>query len=47
LLGGPYGVRIQSTGPSPVQLVVESAIYRSSDGVTWSAGSNALATPVP
>ena len=31
----------------PVQLVVESSVYRSADGVTWSAGSNALATPVP
>ncbi len=47
LLGGPYGMRVESTGPSPVQLVVESAVYRSSGGVTWTAGSNALATPVP
>ena len=46
LLGGSFGVRIQSTGPSPVQLVVESAVYRSGGGVIWSAGSNSLATPV-
>jgi hypothetical protein len=46
-----FGVRIQSTGASPVQLVVESAVYQSPDGFgagsLWSAGSNALATPVP
>jgi hypothetical protein len=28
----PFGVRVQSTGPSPVQLVVESAVYRSDGG---------------
>jgi hypothetical protein len=41
-----YGVRVQSTGASPVQLVVESAVYRTT-GALWSAGENALATPVP
>jgi hypothetical protein len=46
LAAGRFGVRVQSTGASPVQLVVESAVYRSADGVLWSAGSNALATPV-
>jgi len=46
LAAGRFGVRIQSTGAAPVQLVVESAVYRSADGVLWSAGSNALATPV-
>jgi hypothetical protein len=45
--GATFGVLVSSTGASPVQLVVESAVYRSADGVTWSAGSNALATPVP
>jgi hypothetical protein len=46
-----FGARILSTGTSPVQLVVESAVYRSplgtAPGVLWIAGSNALATPVP
>ena len=46
-----FGVRVQSTGASPVQLVVESAAYQSplgfAAGSIWSAGSNALATPVP
>jgi hypothetical protein len=46
-IDGPFGVGVASTGGTPVQLVVESAVYRSTGGVTWSAGSNALATPVP
>jgi hypothetical protein len=46
-LEGGYGVRVTSSGPSPVQIVVESAVYRSAGGVTWASGSNALATPVP
>jgi hypothetical protein len=45
--GSPFGVLVTSTGASPVQLVVESAVYHSALGTTWSAGSNALATPVP
>jgi hypothetical protein len=46
-LTGTFGVLVTSTGASPVQLVVESAVYRTVGGVTWAAGSNALATPVP
>jgi WD40-like Beta Propeller Repeat len=46
-LTGPFGIRVESTGGAPVPLVVESAVYRSAEGVLWSAGSNALATPVP
>jgi hypothetical protein len=46
-MAGSYGVRVTSSGTSPVQLVVESAVYRSAGGVTWSSGSNALATPLP
>jgi hypothetical protein len=46
-IDGRYGARITSTGGSPVQLVVESSVYRSTGDVVWSAGSNALATPVP
>jgi hypothetical protein len=45
-IDGTFGVRVTSSGASPVALVVESAVYRSSGGVTWTAGSNALATPV-
>jgi WD40 repeat protein len=43
---GRFGVLVQSTGASPVQIVVESAVYRSG-GILWSAGENALGTPVP
>jgi hypothetical protein len=46
-ISGHYGVLVQSSGASPVQLVVESSVYRSADGILWSAGSNAPATPVP
>jgi hypothetical protein len=42
-----YGVLVTSSGPSPVELVVESAIYRSYAGVLWASGSNAVATPLP
>jgi hypothetical protein len=48
-IAGRYGAVVTSvaTGSPAVQLVVESAVYRSAGGVTWSAGSNALATPLP
>jgi hypothetical protein len=47
-INGTFGVLVQSTGGSPVPLVVESAVYRTPAGSPiWSAGSNALATPVP
>jgi hypothetical protein len=42
-----FGVLVESTGASPVDIVVESSVYRTVDGVLWSAGSNALATPLP
>jgi hypothetical protein len=45
-ISGTYGALVASIGASPVQIVVESAVYRTSGGVIWSAGSNALATPV-
>jgi hypothetical protein len=46
-VNGTFGVRVVSSGGSPVPIVVESAVYRSAGGVLWSAGSNALATRVP
>jgi Tol biopolymer transport system component len=42
-----YGILAESSGPSPVELVVESAVYRSYRGALWAAGSNAVATPLP
>jgi len=47
-LGGRYGVLVESAGASPVQIVVESSVYRTPAGTPlWSAGSNALAAAVP
>jgi hypothetical protein len=42
-----YGVLVTSTGASPVELVVENAVYRHSGSQFWASGANALATPVP
>jgi hypothetical protein len=44
---GRFAIHVGSTGAAPVDLVVESAVYRGGDGVLWSGGSNTLATPVP
>ena len=43
---GRSGCASSAPAGHPVPLVVESAVYRSAGGVIWSAGSNALATPV-
>jgi subtilisin family serine protease len=42
--GARFGAVIESLGPSPAQIVVERAMYTSPGGVTWAAGTNALAT---
>jgi len=42
-----YGVLVTSSGPSPVELVVENAVYRSFGGLLWASGANAVATPLP
>ena len=39
-----FGAVIESIGSSPVQIVVERAMYDNAGGVTWAAGSNNLAT---
>jgi hypothetical protein len=44
--GKRFGARVQSLGPTPVQIVVERAMYTSPGGVTWAAGTNALAARV-
>ena len=41
--GRRFGALIESVGDSPVELVVERAMYTSTGGVWWSAGSNAVA----
>lgn len=42
--GARFGAVIESQGSSPAQIVVERAMYTSPGGVTWAAGTNALAT---
>ena len=42
--GKTFGAIVQSTGGSPVQIVVERAVYYDSGAQGWAAGTNALAT---
>jgi hypothetical protein len=42
--GKRFGARIESTGPEPVDLVVERSMYANAGGVRWAAGTNAAAT---
>jgi hypothetical protein len=35
---------VESSGPTPMQLVVERAMYSNAGGVSWAAGSSALGT---
>ena len=44
---GPLAVVVESVGPTPVPIVVESASYASPGGVQWARGSAALAEPLP
>ncbi|MBL8143401.1 MAG: DUF11 domain-containing protein [Acidobacteria bacterium] len=43
-VGRRFGMIVESVGASPVQIVVERAMYSNADGVVWAAGTNALAT---
>jgi glucose/arabinose dehydrogenase len=43
--GHRFGVRIESIGDEPAELVVEHATYRSAGGIRWSAGESAAAEP--
>jgi hypothetical protein len=48
LAGTRFGVLVESVETTPLaQLVVERAMYWNAGGVTWAAGTNLLATPVP
>jgi hypothetical protein len=42
--GKRFGATVESLGPAPAQIVVERAVYWNANGVTWAAGTNALAT---
>jgi hypothetical protein len=44
--GRRFGAVVRSVGATPVQLVVERAMYWNAGGVFWAAGTNALATPL-
>ncbi|MFN8058355.1 MAG: hypothetical protein U0Q12_04270 [Vicinamibacterales bacterium] len=44
--GKRFGAVVESSGPNPIDLVVERAVYSDAGGVTWAAGTNALAMPV-
>ena len=42
--GKRFGMIVESIGGSPIQIVVERAMYSNAGGVIWAAGTNALAT---
>jgi hypothetical protein len=42
--GRRFGAVVESLGSSPAQIVVERAMYSDAGGVSWAAGTNALAT---
>jgi hypothetical protein len=43
LIDEAFGARIDATQP----IVVERSVYGNANGVTWAAGTNATATPIP
>jgi hypothetical protein len=43
-VGRRFGALVESLGPTPVQIVVERAMYSNAGGISWAAGTNALAT---
>jgi len=44
VVGKRFGAVVQSLGATPAQVVVERAMYWDAGGVTWAAGTNAVAT---
>ena len=42
--GKRFGTLVESLGATPVQIVVERAMYWNAPGVVWAAGTDALAT---
>jgi len=45
--GKRFGAIIESLGATPAEIVVERAMYTSPGGVTWAAGTDAVATKLP
>jgi hypothetical protein len=44
MVGKKFGVVVESVGAALAQIATEASVYLSVDGVTWAAGSNAVAT---
>jgi hypothetical protein len=42
-----YGVLVESRADAPLDLVVDRAMYSTTGGVTWAAGTAAAGTPLP
>jgi hypothetical protein len=45
--GRRFGAIVESLGAVPAEIVVERAMYSNANGVSWAAGTNALATRLP
>jgi hypothetical protein len=45
--GRRFGAIVESVGTTPVEIVVERAMYTSPGGVAWAGGTDALATRLP
>ncbi|MFN8058301.1 MAG: hypothetical protein U0Q12_04000 [Vicinamibacterales bacterium] len=45
-VGRRFGALVESLGATPASIVVERAMYMSTGGVRWSAGTNALGTKI-
>lgn len=45
-VGRRFATTVESIGATPLDLVVERAMYGSADGRFWSSGTNALGTPL-
>lgn len=43
-VGRRFGAVVESLGAAPAEIVVERAMYSDAGGVTWTSGTNALAT---
>jgi hypothetical protein len=45
--GRSFGATVESLGTPSLDLVVERSVYSDAGGVRWSAGANALGSPLP
>ena len=42
-----FATTVESIGANPAHIVVERAMYSTGNGGLWSAGTDALGTPLP